>query len=216
MWHNFKLRLAVGILAGILALLTLLVVALHTPPVRRYALKQAVEILARQGVDFEASEVDYNLLDLTATLRHVTVRSRQTPDLPPLARIDHLRVDLNLRKLLSGGLYVEDGEIHNPTIHLVVDKDGRDNIPKPPGKESESETDYLIDKLLVSGGSLRVEERRQQIDVTLPVWQLSIDGNPLTSEHDIRLDAREPGRISFQQRITPVQGLTAQITSREN
>ena len=77
MWRNLKLRVAAAVLAGVLALMVLFVAVLHTPPVRRYALKQAIQILAREGVDFDASEVDYNLLNLTATLGHVTVRSRQ-------------------------------------------------------------------------------------------------------------------------------------------
>ena len=71
-------------------------------------------MLARQGVDFDAAEVDYNLLNPTATLGHVTVRSRQTPDLPPLVRVDQIHVDLNLWKLLHGGFYLEDAQIRNP------------------------------------------------------------------------------------------------------
>src|SRR5438874_13836313 len=125
MWRNFKLKLAAAILAGILAVLVLFVALLHTPPVRRFALKQAIQILAREGIDFDASEVDYNLLNLTATLGHVTVRSRQTPDLPPLARVDRVRIDLSMRKLLHGAFYVQDAEILNPAIHLVVDENGR-------------------------------------------------------------------------------------------
>src|SRR5437667_12027884 len=118
MWRNFKLRVAAAILAGVLALLVLFVALIHTPPVRRYALKQAIQILAREGVDFDASEVDYNLLNLTATLGHITVRSRQTPDLPPLAQADRGGVALSMRKLLHGASSVEHTEMGNPRIDL--------------------------------------------------------------------------------------------------
>ena len=216
MWRNFKLRVAAAILAGILALMVLLVAVVHTPPVRRYALKQAIQILAREGVDFDASSVDYNLLDLTATLGHVTVRSRQTPDLPPLLQADHVRVDIDLRRLLRGAFYVEDGVIQNPKIHVVVDEKGRDNLPHSSSKDQSSETDYLLQKLRISGGSLRFEERRQQIDTTLPLWNLSVDGNTVTKDQTIRLEAPQPGRVSFQQRTLPIQGLNAEIVVQKN
>src|SRR5438874_9456236 len=102
MWRNFKLKLAAAILAGILAVLVLFVALLHTPPVRRFALKQAIQILAREGIDFDASEIDYNLLNLTATLGHVTVRSRQPPALPPVGPFERLHVALTLPELLHG------------------------------------------------------------------------------------------------------------------
>ena len=217
MWRNFKLRLAAAILAGILALMVLFVAVLHTPPVRRYALKQAIQILAREGVDFDASSVDYNLLNLTATLGHVTVRSRQTPDLPPVLQADHVRVDINLRKLLHGAFYLEDGEIQSPAIHLVVDENGRDNLPHSTSKtQSSSETDYLVEKLRVSGGSLHFEDRRQQIDTTLPLWNLAIDGNILTKDQTVRLETKQPGRLSFQQRTLSIQGLNAELVMQKN
>jgi outer membrane protein assembly complex protein YaeT len=216
LWKKSKLRLAAAILAGALALGALMVAVLHTPPVRRFALKQLVQILGKQGIDFDASAVSYNLLDLTATLDDVTVRSRLTPDLPPIARAGRVQVDLSLRKLLSGAFYVEDAQLVKPALNLVIDEQGRDNIPHPPTKESSSETDYLIQKFRATGGSLEIDDRRQQIHAVIPRWQLSIDGNPVTMEHDIRLQTLEAGTIAFQQRSLPIRGLTAEVLLQKN
>ena len=79
-----KLRVAAWILGGLLGIVVLLVALLHTPPVRRYALRQGVEILGKQGVRFGAADFDYNLLEMKANLKHVEVRSPQAPDLPAL------------------------------------------------------------------------------------------------------------------------------------
>src|SRR5438552_10921118 len=171
--------------------------------------------MIKQRVDFDASWVSYNLLDLTATLAHVTVRSRQAPDLPPVARADRVHVDLGLRKLVSGEIYIEDAELVNPSVHVVVDEQGRDNLPHPPKKES-SETDYLIEKFQATGGSVEFEDRRQQIHAVLPRWQLAIHGNTATKEHDIRLETQQPGTVSFQQRSLPIGGLTAEILLQKN
>ena len=195
----------------------LLVALLHTGPVRRYALAQAIQMLARQGVDIDAAALDYNLLTSTVSLDHVAVRSRQTPDLPPLLRVEQLRVDLNLWKLLRGKFYLEDAQVRKPVVHLVVDKDGRDNIPNlPASSSSKSEIDFLIRKLRLSGGSLRVEERRLQIDTSLPLWQLAIDGDSRTRNHLVRLEAQQPGRIAFQQRTLAIPSLTVEAVLQRN
>ena len=218
MGRKLKLRLAATVLTGILALLVLFVAFLHTRPVRRYVLAQSIRMLARQGVDVDAGEVDYNLFKSTATLGHVTVRSRQTPDLPPLVRVDQIHVVLNVWKLLRGRFYLEDAQIRKPVIHLVIDEAGRDNIPHLPASSGSSspEIDFLIRKLRLSGGSLRVEERRLQIDTSLPLWQLAIDGDSRTKDHLVRLEAQQPGRVVFQQRSLAIPTLTVEVMLRRN
>ena len=68
----------------------------------------------------------------------------------------------------------------------------------------------------MTGGSLHVEERRQRIDTTLPVWQLAVDGNELTKDQVFRLETGQPGRISFEQRTLPIQSLTAEVVLQTN
>src|SRR5262245_47613763 len=216
LWKSLKFRIVVWIAGTILGLLILLLVAIHTPPARRFALKQTTQILGDQGVTFDASSVDYNLFNLTATLRDVTVRSKATPDLPPLAHADRFFVDLSLRKLISGDLHVQDGSVRNPVVHLVIDKDGRDNIPKPPKKEKESEKiDWFVNKFRIDGGSVRVEDRRQRVDASIPLAQISIDGNPATNNHDVKLTTT-PGRLSLEDRSLPIETLTADVQLQEN
>jgi uncharacterized protein involved in outer membrane biogenesis len=216
LWRSFKLRLAVAIIGGLLGLFAILVAVIHTPPVRRYALRQVIQILGDQGVTFDATSLDYNLLKLSITLDDVVVRSPQAPDLPALARVDRAWVNLSLRKILAGEYYIQDGEITNPVIHIVIDEQGRDNIPRPPEKEEESETEYLIDAFRVSGGSLRFEDRRQQIAASLPLSHITVDGNPLTNSHEIQLKTAEPGQVAFQQRTLPVRDLAADVLLEED
>jgi len=215
-WKNSKLRLAAFILAGILALGAVLIAVLHTPPVRRFALKQLVQILDKQGVDFQAGGIYYNLLAGTATLERVTVRSTQAPDLPPIFTADHAYISVSLTKALSGTYWVRDADFVNPAIHLVIDPQGRDNLPHPPGPSSDSEIDYLIDRLVATGGSLLMEDRRQQIVASLPRWRLSVDGNPVSRDHQVKLETEQPGGVSFEQREMPVRQITADLLLQKN
>ena len=100
---------AMGWIGGALLLVLILAVALlHTPPARRYAERQLSAILRRQGIDFETNGLAYNLLDLSASLRSVRVRSPQTPLLPAVLAADRVDVDLSLRMLLQGKISIEE------------------------------------------------------------------------------------------------------------
>lgn len=207
-----RLKVAAWILGGILGIVVLLVALLHTPPVRRFALNKGVEILGKQGIRFNAAEFNYNLLELEAGLGQVEVRSPQAPDLPPLLTADRIQVDLSLRKILQGSYDIQDATIRNPVVHLVIDKDGRDNIPRPPGSESSGgNTDFLIEKALIEGGTLWVEDRRRQLDGRLPLERITINGDDLTDKHTIELRTRDTGQISFGGRTLQLKGVGANV-----
>lgn len=193
--------------------MVLLIALLHTPPARRFALRQVVGILGNQGIRFNSSELDYNLLQMTATLHDVEMRSTAAPDLPPVLRAGRVHLDLSLRKLLGGELFVEDANIRNPEVHVVIDKDGRDNLPHNPQKKDQQtgQTEYLIDQALIEGGRLTYEDRRQQIRAALPLSSIRIDGNPLTGNHEIQLDTRQPGEVMFESRTLPLRNVNANI-----
>ncbi|MCL4854073.1 MAG: AsmA family protein, partial [Bryobacteraceae bacterium] len=196
------------ILGGLLALVIIGVLVLHTPPVKRYALKQVQNLLRNQGVQFDATGLDYNLLKLSLSLRDVVVRSTAAPDLPALASIKRVSADLALWQLLRGFYRVEDVQLSGVNIHLVIDEQGRDNIPKPPEKESTGEPlEYLIDHAQIDEGALRVEDRRQQIDATLPLWQVTVDGNPLTRIHQVRFNTQSAGQVSLEQRTLAIDDI---------
>ena len=218
MARAIKLRVATWVLGGLLGIIVLLVALLHTPPLRRYALRQAIEILGAQGIRFSAADLNYNLLELTATLKNVEVRSTQNPDLPPVLQADSVYVDLSLRKLLQGEYHIEDATVRDPNLHVLITKDGRDNIPRPPKKpdEPQSETQFFIDQLLIESGNLRYEDQRQSLTASLPLTKLTVDGNPLTGNHQIDLQAGSTGQVSFETRTLPIRNMTASVLLEEN
>lgn len=184
---------------GLALALVLATALLHTPPVKRYAIQQAVVILRRQGVAFDASRLDYNLLDLSMDLGSVSVRSPQAPDLPPLLIAERVRVDLSLWKVIRGVYHIEDGEVRNPRVHFVIDKDGRDNVPRPPARDnSGSPLEYFIDRFSIQGGSLRVEDRRQDSFLELPLKQAMINGETVSGNHNLVIESSEQGYVSMQ------------------
>src|SRR5262249_13407113 len=102
-------------------------------------------------------------------------------------------------------------EFLNPALHLVIDEQGRDNLPHSSTPSSDAEIDYLIERLRITGASFEMEDRRQQIVARLPRWRLSIDGDAATRNHEIKLQTEQPGSVSVQQHEAPVQELTADV-----
>ena len=200
------IRLAAGGVAGVLGLLALLAIGVHTPPARRLVLEKTAALLHDQGIDFAASRLDYNLFLLRFELRDVRVRSRQAPDLPPVFTADRVAVDLGVRRLVSGVYQVEDAAIDNPRVQVVVDANGRDNLPHPPPKDKPSSPlAYEVRHLAIRGGTVSYEERRQQLAVSLPLDRITMDGE------QIRLQARQGGTVAMAAQSLPVRSLTGDV-----
>jgi len=192
-----------------------LLVGLHTSPARRMVLRQVAQILADQGIGFQASQLDYNLFGIRLELRDVRVASRQTPDLPPIFTADRVWAKIDLARLIRGVYDVDDGGIDNPAVRVVVDRDGRDNIPRPPAKTppspSSAALDYLIRHFRIAGGSAQMEERRQQIAVSLPLDNVTVAGDAATRNHEIRLQTRPGGEVKLAARTLPIGSLSGDL-----
>jgi hypothetical protein len=96
--------------------------------------------------------------------------------------------------LIRGRYAIEDAVVRNPRVHLVIDAEGRDNLPRPPKSDSKTaKTDYFIDKLVVLGGGLRAEDRRNRMAINLPIRQIVVDGNLAENIHDVQIEAANSG-----------------------
>src|SRR5678815_5701054 len=70
-----------GIFAGVIcALLIIALIAVHTPPARRYVTEQVVALLAREQIEFSTDQLGYNVLNASVNLRNIRVRSTAWPD----------------------------------------------------------------------------------------------------------------------------------------
>jgi outer membrane protein insertion porin family len=170
-------------------------IAVHTPPVRRYVADRVVALLSREQIEFSTDQLGYNVLNASVNLRNVRLRSTTWPEAPVFATIGHARIDLSLLQLLRGRYVVQSGSVDDVDIHYVVDEQGRDNLPRPPSAapdasapdDSGEPLDYLVSSLAIRGVQVRYENRAQQIDARLPVSSIEVSGNALTGRHDIQL-----------------------------
>jgi outer membrane protein assembly complex protein YaeT len=187
-------------------------IGLHTPPGRRFVLRQVTQLLAAQRIELGTDGLRYNLLDLSLSLRNIRVRSPEAPKAPPFAVIRSARVDLSLMQLLRGRYLVESSALEGVYIHYFVDARGHDNLPRPPENPDQptEPLDYLVAQLAANNASLRYENRAQAIDLTLPVPSLTVEGDRLTDRHDVFLTARA-GHLRIQDRSTTLDTISAEL-----
>lgn len=211
-----SLKIALGALAAFALLFVVLLGLIHTPQARRYALRQAVAILGKQGIQFQAGEFDFQLWGGRATLRDVEIRSKQHPELAPILRADQVFVDLGLQRLWNGEIHIEEARVDNPRVHVQVAKDGTDNIPRlPEGDPNAPKRDYLVNRALVNGGTLRYEDQKGNLDFVLPLQRITMDGNPSTYAHHIQV-AAQPGKLVAEGRTYPINTVSADAVLRKD
>ncbi|HZM59425.1 MAG TPA: translocation/assembly module TamB domain-containing protein [Vicinamibacterales bacterium] len=201
------------ILGGIICLIAVLsFVAVHTPPVRRFATQQVVNLLARERIEFGTDELGYNLFGASINLRNVRIRSTEWPDAPVFATIRRASFDLSLLQLLRGRYVLQTGSVDGLDIHYYVDEQGRDNLPRPPSDPNKPKEplDYLIADLTVSNARVHYENRAQQVDAQLPVSSIKVTGNGLTDRHLIHLEAAG-GNLQAQERRAAIDRVTGDV-----
>ena len=203
------------ILAGIVVVgLGVAVALLHTPAAKRLAFEQIRKLLTKQGVTLNAARFDYNLLALRISSGRLSISSTLAPDLPSVFTADDVMAQLDIFDLIRGRYRVKDAVLSNPKIQIIVDEQGRSNVPRSTTTTGES-LDWLILKLRSTGGSLIYEDRSQNVIVRLPLWDLAVDGNRLTTTQEIQFQTRGSGDARYNGKLIRLEAIDAQFTLKD-
>jgi outer membrane protein assembly factor BamA/autotransporter translocation and assembly factor TamB len=219
-WWRRPLRLALVIIFCALLLMATLLIGLQTPPAKRYVLARVGQWLAEnkatRQIDVQASALDYSLFTSSPslTLDRVVIRSRAWPDAPPFARIERATVMLSLPDLLHGKYIVRQGALASPDVHLLIDEQGRTNLPElaetSPKPAASTPVDYLIEHFAIANGRIRYEDRRQHLDLTMPVSSVEVTGDPMTRRHEIQLTAGQ-GQLRLQDKTMAIERIAGRV-----
>ena len=216
MRNRLVLRVIV-VVAGVIGLLLGVAIALlQTSTAKRLAFEQVRKILAKQGVILEAVDFDYSLLTFRISTGRASIRSASAPNLPSLFAADHFTAGIALSDLIHSRYRVEDSVITNPKIQIVIDEQGRDNIPSSSSTTTTGQAvDWLILKMRSTGGSLAFEDRSQNALVRLPLWDLAVDGSRLTGEQEIQFKTRQAGEVRYNGKIVTVENIDVQAALKQ-
>ncbi|HEX4997197.1 MAG TPA: hypothetical protein VFY29_03165, partial [Terriglobia bacterium] len=81
------------------------------------------------GAEVSLGQFDWDLRAQHFHLENVTLRGSEPPEGPPLAFIQSIDAGINLRGLIEGRADLFELTIERPRILLLVDSEGRTNIP---------------------------------------------------------------------------------------
>ena len=144
------------------------------------------------GGKTEIGGLDFNLSTLTAHLYNVVVRGSESPNQPPLLRIDKLTVGLKIQSALRRKVSLGELLIEHPVVHMQVDRQGKSNLPQAPPSQSSSQTsvfDLAVRHAQLFNGELNYNDKRTPVEADL--YDLGTD---------IRFDSlatRYSGSISY-------------------
>ena len=161
---------AVAILSLILLVVIVGLVVLSTPQFHNYVLATLKQKVGDAlNADVQVQGLNFNLHNLTVDLNGVTIRT-QSMATEPLLTVDRIHADVNIVSALHRKWYVNDIEVEHPVLHIYVDKDGNNNLPKPKPSGGQSNVnlfDLGIRHALLSSGEVYYNDRKQLLNANL-------------------------------------------------
>src|SRR3984893_15045058 len=143
-WRKVVGWTAVTFGALLLLVIVTAIVVLENPAFHRYLLAK----IKQQAGEATGARVDIQNLQLhpktlTADIYGLTVHGTERPGEKPLLQVDHARIGLRIISILRHKINISKLLIEHPSVNLVVNADGRSNLPQPPPSQNESSTNIF-------------------------------------------------------------------------
>ncbi len=224
MKRSSKLKLLLAAVGALVILIIIAILLLHTNPVRRYVLEQVNDYLHKNlGLDLSADSVHYNLVNLSAGIGNLAIRSTARSDVPPFMRARSIEVRLCWLPLFKGMLSVQQLQLEGLAIEVVWDENAQDNLPKLPHDETINQKTtaraplrFLISRLQAKDCSLKLNSLPHQLSLNLPNWNLQLEGDSQTLDHHFRFEVGQSGILLYQDRSLPLRDLLVEGSLRKN
>lgn len=133
----------------------------------RQSIVRAIEV--KTGATASLTNVHWDLRQGRLVLENLTIRGIEPATEPPLAHIESITAALSLRSLLQRRVDLYELNVLHPKIRLLVNADGRTNLPGPPKQVDSIDSAFAISirNLKVIEGSALVNNRYTSIDFNL-------------------------------------------------
>jgi translocation and assembly module TamB len=152
-----------------------------------YALSKIVDnVNQATGGRTEIRRLDFDLSTLTAHLYDVTVHGSEAANRAPLLHVDKLTVGLKIQSVLQRKVTLSELLIEHPDVNLLVNSDGRSNLPRPPPSQGSSNTsvfDLAVRHALLSRGEVSYNDKKTPLDADLRDLNVEVHFEPLTTRY---------------------------------
>ena len=181
-------------------------VFLHTDPGKRFLVGRLQSYLKNSHhISLRLEDVDYNLLQLSVSVRGLSLGVVPQTDFPDLLSAKYVEFELSVLDFLAGAVTIETARIEGISITTVADRNGESNLPSWfnfAGGESEAAgPDLLISSLIVKEGTFSFEDEAKGLQVDVPEWELEILGQRSVGIHSINLSTLSGSEIRILDKV---------------
>jgi len=169
---NWK-RIIAWIAAVILVLVVVIAIGgyfvLRSHSFHRYVLAKIVEkASASTGGNVEIRSYDFRWSNLTADAYGLIIHGTEPAGQRPLLQVDKLTVRLKILSVLHQKISLREIRVEHPVAHLLIDKQGRTNIPQPTAPKQQSSSinvfDLAVGHALLNNGEIYYNDRESSLD----------------------------------------------------
>lgn len=170
-------------IAGVILILVVVIAiggyfVLRSHSFHRYVLAKIVEkASASTGGKVEIRNYDFRWSTLTADAYGLVVHGTEPAGQRPLLQVDKLTVRLKILSVLHQKINLREILVEHPVAHLLVDKQGRTNIPQPTAPKQQSSSinvfDLAVGHALLNNGEIYYNDRESSLDAD--VYDLRTD-----------------------------------------
>ena len=167
---------------------------------RTYVVQKAGEYT---GARVSLGRFEWSVKTQRVLLQDLTFRGQEPASEPPLGHIKTISAGIRLRSLLQRRIDLFDLEIVEPEFRLLVDTDGRTNLPGPVKVEQtgDSRLTVAIDRLKVVNGRAFINDRQTKIDFDIKALSSDLlyraDTQTLSAQVAYAGNLQNPGNFSI-------------------
>lgn len=176
---------------------------LHLRFVRQKVLNLVLQSLEKnQGIHLSVGSFDYNLLNLSLTLKQVVLQSQADRLSSPVFQAEKIRANIPLSLILKRRLRLQDLEIINPKIHIRIDKDGKHNLSFQTVRQksrpvSTQIPEFVINRLVIKNAEVQFSDEGQNLGIGLSdLWMRgNWEGKGI---HSLHIETLRPGSVAYR------------------
>jgi outer membrane protein assembly complex protein YaeT len=195
----------VGIGVGVIFLL---VVLIHTPPIRKAVLSYMLHrIEASTGVGFQAESLDYNLMKWRFTLKNISIykKTGNKKHPPSFLKADQVAVVIPSPFFAQQILHLEEIALIRPEVYYTVEPGGTDNFPFQTQDESPTEIPpFIIDHLHIKDARVVYLDQVNNLHIDIPGIDTTLDWLK-GEQHALSLEMQETGSLRWNSRVYPLE-----------
>lgn len=189
-------------IVGAIALIILLIVAavfiaLHTNAGRQYVLgiaQQKATAALGSNVRAQDFQLSFSGLSPTLDLYSVVIEGAMPHPTPPLLTAEHMHVAVKVTSLLRRTWYLEDLQVDHPVVRVLVDANGRDNLPQTQSAGQQQSSTNIFDlgvrHAVINNGDAYYNNQKSVIDADLHDLEFQASFAPA--------DKRYTGTVSYR------------------